>query len=117
MIMPEPPPIIDRPTKRLIAQIVWELWNSVLVGSPAPKIQERYERMHNPQWGDLVVEMSTLLRLVRLDPCFEDNRWDGQFVRFCYSAGDTHVCLNPDGTTFNWTNATLIAVPPFITKE
>lgn len=121
MIMPEPPPVIDRPTKKLILHIVRTLWDSVLIGGAPDVIEKRYQRMHKPQWGDLVAETSTWWMLLTRDPDFQDERWDGQLVRYWYTEqlefGERHVCLNPDGTTFNWTNATLIAVPPFITKE
>ena len=107
---------LDRPTKRTLALLVLALWDSVLVGNPAPVVRQRYERMRGFRPGDVVVEMSTLSRLVNFDLGLVDDRWDGQFVKFIRTDRDSlgrdeHLCLNPDGSEFRWSNADLVAVP------
>ena len=80
--------------------------------------------MENIRPGDLVYEDSLAYWLVYKDPEYKDSRWDGQFITYLRTEfqsiddGDggsftekVQVCQNPDGTEFNWTNASLLAVP------
>jgi hypothetical protein len=122
-----PPPHFSRSAKRYMGWLARELWHSCLVGNPAPMTHQRYERMRRPRAGDIVVELSTLTRLLDA-PDLDSALWDGQFVTFVemreewqtYDEPELNpggymetvpVCLNPDGTEFRWTNADLVAVP------
>lgn len=94
--------------------IVLKLWDSILLGNAPDKVQKTYERMKHPVSGDLVTEISTAFRLLSQDPDLLNDRWDGQFVVYSHSFNSSdHVCVNLDGTIFNWNNAQLLAVPPF----
>lgn len=110
---------MDREAKRALGWVVNALWITTL-GSRTPDGKARYERMRNPEAGDLICEMSTLYRLLARDRELEDDRWDGQFVRYLrteterYEWGGSetvYVCENPDRSEFRWTNADIIAVP------
>jgi hypothetical protein len=116
---------LSRVEKRRLAILVHHWWNALLIGNPPPRTLEAYERARDLRLGDLVVEVSTLGHLVARDVALEDDRWDGQFIRFLRSeqrftlyddepGGFTEqvwICENPDGSEFMWTNADLIAVP------
>lgn len=118
-----PPPHIERPIKRIMLGMMLALQRVTLVGAPAPITVRLRDLMRNPQPGDLVIESSIAPWLLYRDPEFLDSRWDGQFLTYSGTVreyreveGETVVdtfleCLNPDGTTFSWTNAELLAVP------
>ena len=116
--------------KRRMGHLMRALRSAVLVGNQAPIVGAMWQRMEQPRPGDFVVEMSTLPSLLRGDPLVpltdvEVQRWDGQFTRYLRSEerftpdedgedGFTelvHVCENPDGTEFVWTNAELMMAP------
>lgn len=117
--------------KRQLATLCMELWSSVLVGNPAPRVAERLKRMENPRPGDFVIECSTIYALLngRYDQETAESLWDSQLVKFVREDTIVHryegdpgsypekafVCEKPDGAEFNWTNAQLIAVP--MTKD
>lgn len=48
--------------RTIMANLVYHLQDAVLVGDPAPKVADLWNRMKNPQVGDLVVETSANLR-------------------------------------------------------
>jgi hypothetical protein len=122
-----PPPVIDRPTKRIMLAMMLTLQSTVLVGNQAPMVGQIDRRMRDPQPGDLVVEVSLGFWLLHCDPELKDSHWDGQFIT--YLRHDTEqvqftedpedgsytenflVCMNPDGTEFRWSNAMLAVVP------
>jgi len=120
-----PPPVLSREMKRLMLPMAYRVYEGTLIGGAPPATKAMYERTSNPRPGDLVIEASTIPRLMcdGADP--DSPLWDGQFVTYVgsemrthtYPDGDesfteeVHVCLNPDGTTFEWTNARLVAVP------
>ena len=113
--------------KRRLGWMVLAWWNALLVGNPAPSVLAAYERARALRPGDYVAEMSTLLGLVkypdRYEPDVLKTRWDGQFTLYVRSeireyddegnewSEEVHICTNPDGTEFAWTNADLIAIP------
>lgn len=120
------PPALDKATKRLMYPIAYQLYSMTLVGNPAATVKAMYDRMTSPQAGDLIIECSTVAHLMRPDSDPDSDLWDGQFVTYSHSemrttpyedgSGDgftdeVHVCLNPDGTEFVWTNARIVAVP------
>jgi hypothetical protein len=95
-------------TRRLIGRLAAEVWDCVLVGRAAPKVQRRFERMSDPQVGDLIVELTALHRddssryqaigyLLGIRPEAEGDAW---YVQYGPSPDD--VC--------RWTNAEFIAV-------
>jgi hypothetical protein len=45
---------------RLLAVAGFQAYSNSLVGNPAPEVRAYFERAHNPQVGDLVVETSTI---------------------------------------------------------
>lgn len=54
-------PRTERPSiYRLLAIAGYTAYSNSLVGSQAPKVAEYFERIRNPQAGDLVVETSTI---------------------------------------------------------
>lgn len=91
------------------------LWKGLLIGDPPVFTQVLRERMCSPQPGDMVVDMSTLGRLLnhpapKSDWCVD--LWDGQFVRYVKDlGGGAHRCEAPDGATFTWSNCDIVAVP------
>lgn len=119
----KPPPHIERPIKRIMLGMMLSLQRVTLVGDPAPITVTLRDTMRNPQPGDMVIESSIAYWLLYRDPEFQDSRWDGQFLTYLRTVReyrevegeqvvDTFLeCLNPDGTTFSWTNAELLAVP------
>jgi len=44
---------------RLLGTVGYELWKSQLIGGGGDATMQRFERMRNPQVGDLVIEIST----------------------------------------------------------
>jgi hypothetical protein len=50
---------------RLLAINVYTQWGNLLMGSAPPRIQAAYERMKNPQVGDVVLETSTMWQNAR----------------------------------------------------
>lgn len=58
---------LDAARRQVMMRMGYALWDSVLVASPAPRVRARYERMSEPQPGDLVMETSTWYRY-RDDP-------------------------------------------------
>jgi hypothetical protein len=44
---------------RTLGLVGHELWCAQLIGTDAPSHQKRFDRMKNPQVGDLVMEIST----------------------------------------------------------
>lgn len=47
---------------RLIALNGYVAWSNTLVGDPAPKISEQFQRSNDPRPGDLVLETTTIFR-------------------------------------------------------
>lgn len=95
-------------TRRLIARLAAEVWDCVLVGHAAPKVQRRFQRMSDPQVGDLVVELSALHHD---DP----SRYQGigYLLGIRYEAGGDawYVQYGPSPEDVcRWTNAEFIAV-------
>jgi hypothetical protein len=110
-------------SKKMLARITRSWTSAMLVGNRAPAVEAVWQRHKNPKPGDWVVETSTLYGLVSSDR-YDESLWDGQFTRYLrsevvehqYEDGETwseevHICENPDGTEFRWTNATLAVVP------
>lgn len=54
-----PPAATTKEFALLLATATMEIWDSCLVGNPAPAVQRRYELMKNPRPGDLVLEISS----------------------------------------------------------
>lgn len=122
-----PPPVIPVEMKRLMFPMAYRAYTATLIGGAPAATRAMYERMKRPQPGDLVIEVSTCPRLMRAEADPNDPTWDGQFVTYVGSevrttaynddeggaewSEEVHVCLNPDGTTFEWTNASIVAVP------
>ena len=125
---------MTRATKYIMGWIVWNLWDSLLVGHPAQKVEMRRQRMIAPRPGDLVVEITTLYMLLLRDPELQNDQWDGQFLVYLRSENLTHqfdpdavqepdspppqvwhetvhICQQPDGSEFTWHNAEMVAVP------
>lgn len=123
--------------KKRLAHVVLDLRNALTVGDPAPVVREMWERHQDPQPGDWVIETTTIYRLTyypeRYDEATLLSLWDGQFTRYLrtedrpaytpeeWADGDdagkpipteqVHVCENPDGSEYAWTNAELATVP------
>ena len=103
---------MDREAKRTLGWVANALLVSVMVGNPCADAQARYERMADPQPGDLIFEVSTLHYLLR---DLSDPRWDGQFVRLKYIGiwyeeipGEeaveqlVYICQSDDGSEYRW---------------
>jgi hypothetical protein len=58
----QPRPSADFDLWRLIAIGAYTAYSNSLVGNPAPKVREYFERVSHPQVGDVVLEMSTVWR-------------------------------------------------------
>lgn len=113
--------MITREDKILLAQVTLVAYSYILRARDS-EAARMLQRIHNPQEGDLVWEQSTIRALIS-NP--DDDRWDGQFVPYVRSGVEewetaeygeifqemVHYCLNPDGTEFRWSNATILAVP------
>lgn len=95
----------------LLAHSILAIHSACLVGNPAPKVKEMYERMSHPQPGDVVLETGTcwradwperaLGRLIRIE------RGPNEFE-------DTYVVASmyfADRAITNWQNASFIALP------
>ena len=121
--LPPPPPAISVEMKQLMLPMAYRAYTALLIGGAPPVTKAMYERMTRPQPGDLIIELSTCPRLMRAEAEPDDPTWDWQFVTYVRSEVRTygedegslteeiHVCLKPDGTMFEWTNARIVAVP------
>lgn len=107
---------------RVLAIAAWsayQRYSSLLCGSPSPRQKEDLDRLLDPQVGDLVVEISSLSRIIgwenhkSLRQCIgvlverpEGRHSDGWVVR----------SLAPEGTETNWENCNFIAIdaPPVL---
>lgn len=103
---------MDRESKRVLGWVANALLVSVMVGNPCADAQARYERMADPQPGDLIFEVSCLHHILR---DLNDPRWDGQFVRLKYIGtwfseipGEeaveelVYICQTNDGGEYRW---------------
>lgn len=54
-----PEALSSQDTAGLLAEVAYERWRATLVGNPAPVVRDMYERITNPQPGDLVLEVTT----------------------------------------------------------
>lgn len=52
------PPATSDQLLRLLVENAYLVYDSCMVGNPAPKIAERYEAIANPKPGDLVLEVT-----------------------------------------------------------
>jgi hypothetical protein len=50
---------------RLVAINAYASWHNTVVGNPAPRVAELYEKLSDPRPGDLVLETSTVWRWAR----------------------------------------------------
>ena len=101
--------------KRRLGFLVSDMIRLSFGASNVPWGQRWYDRHRNPQRGDYVIESSTLTRLLMHPRDGDEALWDGQFTRYLgpwESDGlIDYLCVHPDGSTYLWTNADLLAVP------
>jgi hypothetical protein len=110
--------------QRLLEITAYNLYMATLVGNPAPRVKQLYDRITKPQVGDMVLETSTiwmedrngtrmgkLLRVVR-EPMYTDEEWSEMREPIPL---DTFWYIElPDGSEFRWYNCGFIAIPPRI---
>jgi hypothetical protein len=96
----------------LLANAMLALWDACLVGNPAPRVAEMYERMRHPVIGDVVLETTTVWHkdwperaLGRLTAVGPEPGYPGALM---YTIESLYF---PDRAPTHWTNATLIALP------
>ncbi len=119
---------------RLLAMLVatvHEVWDSVLVGQPAPLVAERYRRMASPRLGDWVLVTAVG---PRTDPYLRVGRWAGWWTYLHWLEGDERRWAEEgghlpfmveevygleliDGAPMNWTNVTLLTIPPTLSDH
>jgi hypothetical protein len=121
-----PPPALDGPTKRIIVSATLAAHHYLLRGmSGNPTLRAEWDRMREPQPGDLIVELSTAYRRLRdTDDSYE--AWAGHCLTYVGDVREQVVpdpddtepwfdtfglCLNPDGTEYRWSNHEFLAVP------
>ena len=119
----------------LVARLAYEIYDSTTVGSPAPVVRARRERMKNVQPGDLVVETTAMHRaalrqpLTDIDleyifqgtgylikktsePCYPEGEWDEEYEGRPIPHEDIYyVQYGPDpASVCRWHNCEFLAI-------
>ena len=85
----------------------YNLWMAALQGR-TPATQALYQRMKNPQVGDMVMEITSYRRITK------DRRGTGTLIAIEDNENrflKKWTIQTPDGRTCDWTNADVIAIP------
>ncbi len=91
----------------LVARNAYAAWSSALAN--ASRNPSRYERLANPQMGDLVLEVTRGVIVLVRDQWDEHGRALG-WMRPAENPGDDCTLIALDGTVTNWSNSKFVAV-------
>ena len=110
----------------LIASCAYVAWTNTLVGNQCPASKHYFQRMHTPEPGDLVVEITNwkanpldrIGRLVSADleppphmseAEYKPEDWDGK--PWPPYTEKVHRIVTLDGRNYYWTNADFVVIP------
>ena len=106
---------------KVLVALAKDLWDATLSGGGTPAAMERYKRMRNPQFGDLVYVWLTKRgtppeQLIgRYDSCWSYlGEWDEEDGEW-WPREEVYGIELLDGTYCKWTNVELLALPYEVT--